>query len=120
MVHNLLLTVLKQPHSGGCSAGTIQRASPHNNHACYGTKLFPRGCFDDATVALEKKMNVMEKPSERAMAAMAKRIMQTHGADAAAYAHSVSERMRQCKDEFGVMKWTGIAKKITSSAHVAA
>jgi hypothetical protein len=62
----------------------------------------------------------MEKPSERAIAAMAKRLMQTHGADAAAYAHSVSERLRQCKDEFGVLKWTGIAKKIASSPQVAA
>ena len=65
-------------------------------------------------------MNLMEKPSERAIAAMAKRLMQTRGADAAAYAHSVSERLRQCKDEFGVMKWTGIAKKIETSMRIAA
>jgi hypothetical protein len=63
-------------------------------------------------------MNLIEKPSERAIAAMAKRLMQTRGADAAAYAHSVSERLRQCKDEFGVMKWTGIAKKIEASLRV--
>jgi hypothetical protein len=64
---------------------------------------------------METEMNLLEKPTERAIAAMAKRIMQTHGTDAAAYAHSVSERLRQCKDEFGVMKWTGIAKKIEAT-----